>query len=191
MGETRKITRIRRIIYVSGLLISTMLLFVVLLFVDNSMLRILISAGAVAIPASAFAMDKVHNNYVDKLLISLSDLINTLINMKDEAIFTETEDNLLSKLQTQIIKLTGILKAHNNAIEKEKSEIQSLISDISHQLKTPIASVKLYGELLIETDITELERREYGDVLIDSLNKLTFLTESMIMQLNILKLTEQ
>ncbi|NLK75416.1 MAG: HAMP domain-containing histidine kinase [Clostridiales bacterium] len=55
-----------------------------------------------------------------------------------------------------------------------------MISDISHQLKTPLASMKMFGELLAEPDLTEGERKEYCDILNQSLDKLTFLTESMI-----------
>ena len=40
--------------------------------------------------------------------------------------------------------------------------------------------MKMFGELLAEPDLTEGERKEYCDILNQSLDKLTFLTESMI-----------
>ncbi|HHU74077.1 MAG TPA: HAMP domain-containing histidine kinase [Clostridiales bacterium] len=180
MEKTRSTIRLRRVIYVSGFLLSTLLLLSAFFLTETLILRLLMTAGAVFIPASAFAMDMVHKRYIDGLLIKLSELISTLINRKEEPIFSEIEDNLLSKLQAQMIKLTSILKAQNWAIESEKHEIQSLISDISHQLKTPIATVKMFGELLTEAELTEEERKDYCLILNQSLEKLTFLTESMI-----------
>jgi len=125
-------------------------------------------------------MDRLHQSYMDRLLIDLSDLIDSIINMRENEIFSDVEDTLLSKLQNQVLKLSGILKAQNKAINKEKDEIKSLISDISHQIKTPVASIKMFGELLQEPDLSEEQRNEYMQILAQSLDKLTFLTDSMI-----------
>lgn len=180
MNETRRAKKIRIFIYINGFLVSAMLIISALFHNDNWRLQIILGAGGLFIPLSLLVLDIIHIRYADKLLIKLSELINKLIDMKEEEVFSETEDNLLSKLQTQVIKLSGILKSHNRTIEKEKNEIQTLISDISHQLKTPLASMKMFGELLAEPDLTEGERKEYCDILNQSLDKLTFLTESMI-----------
>ena len=59
-------------------------------------------------------------------------------------------------------------------------DIKSLISDISHLFRTPVSSVRMFGELLQAPDITEEERREYGEILRKSLDKLTFLTDSLV-----------
>lgn len=180
MNETRRAKIIRIIIYISGFIVATTLLISALFLTDNLGLQIVLGVGGLFIPISVLVMDTIHIRYADKLLIKLSDLINKLIDMKEEEVFSETEDNLLSKLQTQVIKLSSILRSHNRAIEKEKNEIQTLVSDISHQLKTPLASMKMFGELLAEPDLSNEERREYLYILNQSLDKLTFLTESMI-----------
>lgn len=41
-------------------------------------------------------------------------------------------------------------------VELEKDKIKSLIADISHQTKTPIANLLLYSELLLEEDTGNL-----------------------------------
>ena len=50
--------------------------------------------------------------------------------------------------QYQTIKLTNRLTEKNKRIENDRNEIKSLISDIAHQLKTPITNLKMYGEFL-------------------------------------------
>ncbi|GAA0077358.1 HAMP domain-containing sensor histidine kinase [Clostridium sp. CTA-5] len=120
------------------------------------------------------------NKYMCSILEKLTELINRIIDGNEEEIFSVLNDDLLSKLQSQTIKLTGILKSQNNRLEKEKDEIQSLISDISHQLKTPFANLKLYCELLKNNDISSEDRKEFISVINNQVQKLNFLMESMI-----------
>ena len=62
----------------------------------------------------------------------------------------------------------------------EKNEIKSLISDIAHQLKTPLTNMKMYSEFLQDDDLSEEDRKEFNKVILLSLNKLCFLVENMI-----------
>ncbi|HBB28592.1 MAG TPA: two-component sensor histidine kinase [Clostridiales bacterium] len=65
-------------------------------------------------------------------------------------------------------------------IEEEKNVIKSLISDISHQTKTPIANIMLYSSLLMEQDnISDDTRNMIEQVNLQS-QKLDFLIEALI-----------
>lgn len=59
-------------------------------------------------------------------------------------------------------------------------QIKTLISDISHQIKTPVAAANTFAQLLGDTGLSDEERREYIATLQMSLEKLTFLTNSLI-----------
>ncbi len=120
------------------------------------------------------------NKYISSVLEKLTELINTIIDGNEEEIFSVLNDDLLSKLQNQTTKLTGILKSQNNRLRQEKGEIQSLISDISHQLKTPFANLKMYCEFLKSNDMTSEEREEFISIINNQIEKLGFLMESMI-----------
>lgn len=120
------------------------------------------------------------NKYISSVLEKLTELINTIIDGNEEEVFSVLNDDLLSKLQNQTTKLTGILKSQNNRLSKEKGEIQSLISDISHQLKTPFANLKMYCEFLKSKNISNEEREEFVSIINNQLEKLDFLMESMI-----------
>ncbi len=117
---------------------------------------------------------------LQRVCSELSDMLNTLINYSDNEVFNLTEDTLLSKLQFQTKKLSSILIGKNIQIKKDKEEVQALVSDIAHQLKTPMANVKVYSELLEEKGLSDVEREKYYGILIGSLNKLSFLVESLI-----------
>lgn len=125
-------------------------------------------------------LDFWHRKHADDLLESLTLLIESLVDTRAAAPFPEDEDTLLSRLQNQLLKLRTILKSHLELLDSEKSRIQSLISDIAHQIKTPIAAARAYCELLREEGLSDAERRDRLNTLQNALDKLTFLTEDLI-----------
>ncbi|WP_346896502.1 HAMP domain-containing sensor histidine kinase [Clostridium sp. UBA7503] len=127
-----------------------------------------------------YIYERLFESYMKDILVKLSDMLATMADMKEKEVFSIVEDSIFSKLQSQTIRLTRILKAQNKQIEDDKNEIKALISDISHQLKTPLTNVKMYGELLQGNNLTEDEEIEFHEIMMNSLNKLSFLVESMI-----------
>ncbi len=130
--------------------------------------------------ALIFSMDIIHNRYTDDLLEQLTLLIEELIGQQELILFSENEDTLLSRLQHQLLKLRKLLLSQNRLLEEEKDQIKTLISDISHQIKTPVAEAKTFAELMDDEDLSAAEREEYNRILQLSLDKLVFLTNSLI-----------
>ncbi len=130
--------------------------------------------------------------HMEHVLIQLSDVIESITHMNDKEIFSILNDDMLSKIQSQVIKLTNILKAQNKRIKNERDEIKTLISDIAHQLKTPLANLKLYYEILQDTSIPKEEYEEFNFNMKSQIEKLSFLLESMIkmsrLEIGIIKL---
>lgn len=123
---------------------------------------------------------KFFNNYMKNIFEQLSDMISTIADMKEVEVFSTLEDNMLSKLQFQVSKLTGILKEKNKQITKERDDIKTLISDMSHQLKTPISNLKMYFEFLKEENLSKKEKDEFIEIIEGSIIKLEFLIEKII-----------
>ena len=114
------------------------------------------------------------------ILIQLSDVISALIDGRENEVFSVLNDDLLSKLQAQVTKLSGILVAQNSRLKNERDEIKSLISDISHQLKTPLANLRVYFDLLQDQNLAPAQREEFMHNMQGQLEKLSFLMDSMI-----------
>ena len=127
-----------------------------------------------------FIQEILYKRYMEDIFIDLSNMLSTIIDMKNEVVFSTMEDTIFSKLQHQTLKLTNILTEKNKQIEKDKNEIKALISDIAHQLKTPITNLKMYGEFLKDESLSDEERKEFNEVMLLSLDRLSFLVESMI-----------
>ena len=80
---------------------------------------------------------------------------------------------------------TGISRAvfladPDREVEEEKAELQSLVSDISHQTKTPIANLKMLNDTMLTRKISEETRKEFLHATASQLDKLDFLIQGMV-----------
>ena len=50
--------------------------------------------------------------------------------------------------------MAAALKSKQEAEHKTKEFLKNMISDISHQLKTPLAALKMYNEIVLTNRIT-------------------------------------
>ena len=172
-----KINNIYKIIII---LITICLNIYSLFSFKNLKISLLLLAFSIFAIAMFFIQEKRYEDYIKYSLLDLSDMLQTIIDMKDEEVFSTMEDTIFSKLQYQTIKLTNILNAKNKQMENERNEIKSLVSDIAHQLKTPLTNLKMYGEFFKDESLSSEERKEFSDIMNLSLDRLTFLIESMI-----------
>ena len=92
------------------------------------------------------------------------------------------KETIYSKTTNQLIRLQEILEGRRKEAEKSKYEIQKLISEIAHQLRTPLANIKNYTELLQESldETQEVLNTGYMKDLRTSEEQLCFLVESFI-----------
>ena len=170
----------RKLVLITGAVISVLSVLMVF-FARSSPVTMLWGFFCVLILfALLLLLDFLHNRYNDDLLEQITLLIEALVEQQERQIFSEAEDTLTARLQHQLLKLRNILTAQNQMLAKEKEQIKTLISDISHQIKTPIAAANTFAELLDDGELSAEERTEYITTLQMSLGKLTFLTNSLI-----------
>lgn len=91
----------------------------------------------------------------------------------------QIDESMLSSLEFKLAHYldASAVSAKNIALEKE--HIQMLLSDISHQTKTPIANLRLYGELLQEQSLDD-DSLSYVNAMNVQTQKLDFLISSLI-----------
>lgn len=115
-----------------------------------------------------------------ELVVQLSDLIDQLTQLRQNPVFPTLEDTVLSRLQQQVERLASIWAGLNRQAKRERDEIQSLVSDLSHQLKTPVATLQIYVSLLSQPELSLAQRQEYGSRMQRALERLDFLLDSMV-----------
>ena len=86
--------------------------------------------------------------------------LDQLEEMLEEAVqgrFSERrfDESRLSRAETQLAHYLSASALSTQNLAEEKQAIQSLVADISHQTKTPLANILLYIQLLEEQPLTE------------------------------------
>lgn len=170
----------RNLIFAAEFLLLVISAAAVYVVTQNVKMSVIAAAFMLGVCVLTFLLYRLDDIYISGVVNDLSELCDDLTTLEEKVIFPENEDNLLSKLQNKILKLVKILKKKNELSEQEHENIKTLVSDISHQLKTPIANLKMYSEFLKDDDIGEVQRKEYMDIIGLSVDRLNFLSESMI-----------
>lgn len=111
-------------------------------------------------------------------------MLDTLDRMLDDAIrgtFQESlyDESRLSALETRMAHYLSSSAVSARNLQEEKDKIKTLIGDISHQTKTPIANLLLYAQLLLEQDLPP-ESRAYVSALEGQAEKLRFLIDALV-----------
>ena len=111
-------------------------------------------------------------------------MLDTLGKMLDDAIRGEFRESLydesrLSALETRMAHYLSSNTVSARNLAAEKDAIKTLIGDISHQTKTPIANLLLYAQLLAEQDLPP-ESRASVSALEGQAEKLRFLIDALV-----------
>ena len=83
------------------------------------------------------------------------------------------------KLCHKVKRLIQKLQADAEESAVEKSNVQGIISDISHQMKTPLASICMYTSLLMEENLTPKETQEFLLRTKNSANRLQWMMDTL------------
>ncbi len=113
--------------------------------------------------------------YTKKLDIAINQMLN---NEELKSDFSEADD-LWGKVYDKLVQLSNMYAHKNLEISEEKNKLKELISDISHQTKTPISNINLYLEM-IEDETNWNKNEEYLKKMKGQVDKLNFLLESMV-----------
>lgn len=147
---------------------------------------ILISAIMVSIVSRKFTEPILELNNIAKRMSNLDfSKKYEVTNAKDEINDLGKSINTMSDKLEKTIKQ---LRSTNIELEKdieEKSKIDEMrtrfISDVSHELKTPIALIQGYSEGLLENVNTDEESRKfYAEVILDESNKMDRLVKQLL-----------
>lgn len=115
-------------------------------------------------------------NKLLKVNMYIENIINNDYKIKDDF----KEEGIFNRIYSDLNKLSRSLNLKVRNLDKEKESIKELVTDISHQLKTPLASLKLYNTLLIEEELEEEEKMEFLQTNKLSINKLHNLIDSLV-----------
>ena len=111
-----------------------------------------------------------------------SDLCQTMDSMitgGQEPARAEDRETIFARISYRLSRLYDILQENRRKVDGERRELQTLVSDISHQVKTPVANLKMVTDTLLAKPVTEQERRDFLQGIRSQTDKLEFLVQSM------------
>ena len=89
------------------------------------------------------------------------------------------DESAPSALESRMARFLNGSARSLRGVQRQRESIQRLLSDISHQTKTPLANLKLYSSLLMEEELTP-QQREQAQVIFQQSEKLSFLIETLV-----------
>lgn len=125
---------------------------------------------------SYFSIRKAFSNFFKELLLKMDCMISRKLMDAQEVL----DDTFPSQVYHRLYRLYDILLSQQRSLESERNKLQSFITDISHQVKTPITSLKLLQAALEQSELSTKEYEKNLEALGIQIEKLDFLIQSLL-----------
>lgn len=120
----------------------------------------------------------------ERELEEIAGLTEKILNGQRIEASSSGEETLYARIENRLVRVQESMQGRTDAAERSRDEIKRLISEIAHQMRTPLANVETYLGFMLdgltEEDLTEETAAEYADAMKRSAEKLHFLAENFI-----------
>ena len=121
--------------------------------------------------------------FAERLSQFTSNLCQTMDNMISGGEAPERaadRDTIFARISHRLSQLYRIMQENRRKVDEERQELQMLVSDISHQVKTPVSNLKMVTDTLLARPVTEQERRDFLQGVRSQTDKLEFLFQALV-----------
>lgn len=116
----------------------------------------------------------------NKKIARLCDYLKRMNNGEKALELRDNEEGELSILKSEIYKTTLQLREQASQLQDEKLYLADSLSDISHQLKTPLTSMFVMTDLLSDDKLEPEKRKEFLEVITSQLQRIQWLVTSLL-----------
>lgn len=120
--------------------------------------------------------------YFRNLYQDINDMKEYVYNSSEDRHFdmkNRNQEGQIGLLKTELLKMTNILKEKAELLQKEKIFLNDTMSDISHQLRTPMTSLIILNDLMYD-DLPNEVKFDFLDKIKHQLNRMDWLIKSML-----------
>lgn len=140
------------------------------------LLLILFLLAGGAVWAVCFVYFNRQNQIMEQAILQINAYLDGDCNARIEC----DNEGELYRLFHSINSLAAVLNAHADNELREKEFLKNTISDISHQLKTPLAALNIYNGLLRDEDIEVSSVKEFADLSEQELDRIEVLVQNLL-----------
>lgn len=108
----------------------------------------------------------------------IDELLDRVLN-QEIILDSDVKEDEYSALVSKIKQIQEVLENHARSAETEKEQVKSLVSNMSHQLKTPLANLSLYAEILGKSELSKERKNEFFSKMQRQIEKLNWMVESL------------
>lgn len=121
-----------------------------------------------------------HGKYRERELSEISFMLECILDGRELPERRADQETLLSKISHQLSRLQSMTKGYHARLEQDRDSIKNLITEIAHQMRTPLANIETYLDFLQDEDLSREEQKSYLKAVMLSEKKIHFLAESFI-----------
>ena len=173
--EIKKLFLAVSVIWVASLLLTQGFLWLCYQRFSLFLLLVFVLAGG-AILAVGCSYFKKQNQVMEQAVSQLQAYLDGDHNARIEC----DEEGELYRLFHTVNSMAAVLNAHADNELREKEFLKNTISDISHQLKTPLAALNIYNGLLQDGDMELSAVKEFADLSEQELDRIETLVQNLL-----------
>ena len=146
----------------------------------NAVIIVLVLGICIGVAVGSGIMFRIQRKMRTRELERIVPLTEDIKNGKRIRASAPGEELLLSRIELDLVRVQEILEGRKSEAEKSRNEIQKLISEIAHQMRTPLTNIETYTEIIREEAGNDGQMDVYLSALEESERKLDFLVESFV-----------
>ncbi len=173
--EIKKLFLAISVIWVASLLLTQGFLWLCYQRFSLFLLLVFVLSGG-AILAVGCSYFKKQNQVMEQAVSQINAYLDGDHNARIEC----DDEGELYRLFHTVNSLAAVLNAHADNELREKEFLKNTISDISHQLKTPLAALNIYNGLLQDGDMELSAVKEFADLSEQELDRIEILVQNLL-----------
>ena len=166
---------------VAGLFLSMAVIILSLFFITKQT-AVLLTGGVLLLCALIwlFLLTQIFGKRLSEFTSVLCQTLDHMIEGNEVPLRPEDSETTLARICHRLSRLYQIMQENRRKVDEERQELQSLISDISHQVKTPVSNLKMAADTLLEKPVSEAERIDFIRGIRSQTDKLDFLFQALV-----------
>jgi signal transduction histidine kinase len=134
----------------------------------------------IALTGLLFLMNYLQHGYFYDHMREFSSAAKRIVEGDYNLKLSEKSEGDLSKLAQSFNLMGEVIRGNISALRVEKEFLVDLLSDISHQLKTPLSTMILYNDIMLTKELSSQQRETFLMNIQSQLNRMTWLIQNLL-----------